>query len=75
MPEYVAALSALSRKTGTKLIPHETAPITAETDDEAVQKAIKWRTSTFTTTNGRTWLEVFREGESKAFHSKEIGRI
>jgi hypothetical protein len=73
MPEYVAALSALSQE--TKLVPHETTPITAENDDEAVQKAIEWRTSTFTTINGRTWLEVFREGESKAFHSKEIGRI
>jgi hypothetical protein len=72
MPEYVAALSVLRE---TKLVPHETAPITAENDDEAVGKAVEWRTSTFTTINGRTWLEVFREGESKAFHSKEIGQI
>ena len=72
MPEYVAALSALSKE--AKLIPHEATEITADNDDEAVRKAVEWRTKTFTNINGRAWLEVFREGESKAFHSKEIGQ-
>jgi hypothetical protein len=75
MPEYVAALSAQSALQETKLVPHETMPITAENDDEAVRKAIDWRINTFTSIDGRAWLEVFREGESKAFHSKEIGQI
>jgi hypothetical protein len=72
MPAYVAALSCLQED---KPVPFETTHITAENDEEAVRQAVEWRVTTVTTINRRTWLEVFREGESRAFHSKEIGRL
>jgi hypothetical protein len=72
MFDYVAGLSCLQE---TKLVPAETTKITAENDDEAVEKAVKWRLSALTAIDGEAWLEVFRDGESKAFYSKEIGRI
>jgi hypothetical protein len=72
MFNYVAGLSCLQ---DTKLVPVETTKITAENDDEAVEKAVKWRLNTLTAIDERTWLEVFRDGESMAFYSKEIARI
>jgi|SoiMethySBSTD1v2_1073268.scaffolds.fasta_scaffold3151890_2 hypothetical protein len=72
MPAYVAALSCLQ---DDKPVPYETSQITAENDEDAVRKAVEWRVTTVTTIDRRTWLEVFREGESRAFHSKEIARI
>jgi hypothetical protein len=72
MSDYVAGFCCMQ---GADLVPFETTPITADNDDEAVQKAVEWRTTTPTTINRRTWLQVFRGGESKAFHTKEIARI
>ena len=72
MSDYVAGLWCLKE---SELVPVESTPITADNDDEAVQKAVEWRMTTLTTVDGRTWLQVFREGESKAFHAKEIVRI
>jgi hypothetical protein len=72
MSNYVAGLWYLKE---SELVPAESTPITADDDDEAVRKAIQWRMTAATTIDGRTWLQVFRVGESKAFHAKEIGRL
>jgi hypothetical protein len=72
MPEYIAALCHMA---GTELAPFESLNLTAIDDDEAVQKAVKWRVETLSATplNQRTWLQVIRDGT--AIHSQEIGQL
>jgi hypothetical protein len=70
MPDYVAGLCNMQ---DGELVPMETKRITADNDDDAVRQAVEWRVSTFTAVEGRTWLQVLRDGS--AIFSKEIGRI
>jgi hypothetical protein len=63
MPEYVAAVCQMA---GTELVPLETQTITAANDEEAVQKAVQWQTSTVFAIDfvQPTWLQVLRDGTS-----------
>jgi hypothetical protein len=70
LTDYVAALCHMQ---GSEVVPSETERITADNDDDAVRLAVEWRTSTFTTVDGRAWLQVIRDGS--AIFSKEIGRL
>jgi hypothetical protein len=70
MPDYVAGLCYMQ---GAEVVPFETKTITADNDEDAVRQAVEWRLSTITTVDGRTWLQVLRDGS--AIFSKEIGQL
>ena len=70
MADYVAGLCYMQ---GAEVVPHETKTITADNDEDAVRQAVEWRLSTFTTLDGRTWLQVLRDGS--AIFLKEIGQL
>jgi hypothetical protein len=70
MPEYVAGLC---RMQGSELVPFDTKSISAENHDEAVRQAVEWLSSTYTTIDDSTWLQVLCDGS--AFFSKEFGQL
>jgi hypothetical protein len=70
MPDYVAGLCYMQ---GAEVVPFEAKTITADNDEDAVRQAVEWRLSTITTVDGRTWLQVLRDGS--AIFSKEIGQL
>jgi hypothetical protein len=71
MPEYVAGLC---RMQGSELVPFETKSISAENHDEAVRQAVEWLlSSTNTTIDDSTWLQVLQDGS--AIFSREIGQL
>jgi hypothetical protein len=69
MPEYVAGLCHMQ---GNELVPFDTKKISADNHDEAVRQAVEWLSSTNTTIDDRTWLQVLLNGS--AIFSKEVGR-
>jgi hypothetical protein len=72
MSEYVAGLCGTE---GAGIAPFETLTIEADTDEEAIRQAEKWRVDTVSSAplDRRIWLQVLCGG--KAIYSKEIGRF
>jgi hypothetical protein len=69
-PEYIAGLC----RKGSELVPFDTTRISAEIHDEAVRQAVEWLlSSTNTTTDDSTWLQVLKDGS--AIFSRQIGQL
>jgi hypothetical protein len=73
MLDYIVAVCHMDDR--GELVPAESLNLTAGSDNEAIRKAVQWRTHTIDALDPdrKAWLQVLRDGT--AVYSQEIGRV